>query len=105
MSKYGIQCFKTFTVVRGKEFSCYKRIESEYEISVYFADAYSSWQRGTNENSNGLLREFFPKSMDLSKVLEEELLNALRLINERPRKVLNYIKSNELFNKEVSHLI
>lgn len=60
--------FKTATVDRGKEFSCYSNIEKNSEIQVYFADPYSSWQRGSNENGNGLLREFFPKQTDLAKV-------------------------------------
>ena len=48
---------KTFTVDRGKEFACYEQVEAEFGISMYFADAYATWQRGSNENSNGLLRE------------------------------------------------
>ena len=51
---------KTATTDRGKEFTCYKVLEKDLKIDVYFADAYSSWQRGSNENGNGLLREFFP---------------------------------------------
>lgn len=56
--------FKTFTSDRGKEFACYEDIESELNIDFYFADPYSAWKRGTNENSNGLLKEFFPKKTD-----------------------------------------
>ena len=50
---------KTFTVDRSKEFTCYEQVESEFGAPLYFADAYAAWQRGSNENSNGLLREFF----------------------------------------------
>ena len=50
---------KTFTVDRGKEFACFEQVETEFGIPMYFADAYAAWQRGSNENSNGLLREFF----------------------------------------------
>lgn len=53
--------FKSFTSDRGKEFACYSDVESDLGIDFYFADPYSAWQRGTNENSNGLLREFYPK--------------------------------------------
>ena len=53
---------KTFTVDRGKEFECYEQVEAEFGISIYFADAYAAWQRVSNENSNGLLREFFLKN-------------------------------------------
>ncbi|SCS68228.1 transposase [Staphylococcus caeli] len=72
---------KTITVDRGKEFVCYKTIESQFENNIYFADPYSAWQRGTNENSNGLLREFFPKKTDLAKTTQAELFYALYSIN------------------------
>ena len=55
---------------------------------MYFADAYAAWQRGSNENSNGLLREFFPKKTDLAKVTLDKLTEALMLINNRPKKCL-----------------
>ena len=97
--------FRTFTTDRGKEFSCYPIIEKELGIPVYFADPYSSWQRGSNENSNGLLREFFPKKTNFDHVTEENLNKALQLINDRPRKCLNYRTSNEAFMDEVLHLI
>lgn len=97
--------FKTATVDRGKEFSCYSNIEKNKEIQVYFADPYSSWQRGSNENGNGLLREFFPKQTDLAKVSYEELKHALILINNRPRKCLNWKTTHEAFYEELLHLI
>ena len=56
---------KTFTVNRDKEFACFEQVETEFGIPMYFADAYAAWQRGSNENSNGLLREFFSKKTDL----------------------------------------
>ena len=65
--------FKKFTSDRGKEFACYEDIESELNINFYFDDPYSAWKRETNENSNGLLREFFPKKTDLAKIEEEDL--------------------------------
>lgn len=94
----------TATVDRGKEFSCYKRVEDDMNIAIYFADPYSSWQRGTNENSNGLLREFFPKQTNLSVVDEEQLTYVLWLINNRPRKCLSWKSANEVFSYELSHL-
>jgi transposase, IS30 family len=96
--------FETATVDRGKEFAHHEDIESSLKVSVYFADPYSSWQRGTNENSNGLLREFFPKASDLSKVTQDELMKALMLINNRPRKCLGWKTSFEAFMDELSHL-
>ncbi|EZH64368.1 integrase (plasmid) [Bacillaceae bacterium JMAK1] len=95
---------KTATVDRGKEFACYSRIEADLPLRIYFADAYSSWQRGSNENANGLLREFFPKAYDLSLVSEGEMENALRLINRRPRKCLNWKTAHEAFQHELLHL-
>ncbi|MCE4967182.1 IS30 family transposase [Staphylococcus chromogenes] len=95
---------KTITVDRGKEFSCYKNIESQFDVDIYFAEPYSAWQRGTNENSNGLLREFFPKKTDLAKVTQEELDYALNSINHRPRKCLNWKTSYEILISELLHL-
>ena len=98
------KAFKTATVDRGKEFSCYSIIERDLDILVYFADPYSSWQRGTNENANGLLREFFPKKTDLAQITVQELDEALFLINSRPRKCLGWKTSYEAFMEELSHL-
>jgi len=69
--------FLTATVDRGKEFACYANVETTHGVNVYFADPYSSWQRGSNENGNGLLREFFPKGTDLAGVKDEDLAYAL----------------------------
>jgi IS30 family transposase len=87
-SQYPQGTFQTATTDRGKEFACYKQLETFHGLDVYFADPYSSWQRGSNENSNGLLREFFPKGHDFAQVTDEELAHALHLINQRPRKCL-----------------
>ncbi|HCV3519442.1 TPA: IS30 family transposase, partial [Staphylococcus aureus] len=92
------------TVDRGKEFSCYQNIENQFNINVYFADPYSAWQRGTNENTNGLLREFFPKKTDLAKVNQEQLNYALDSINYRPRKCLNWKFPYEVLCDELLHL-
>lgn len=81
---------KTFTVDWGKEFACYKQVETEFGIPIYFAVAYAAWQRGSNENSNGLLREFFPKKTDLAKLTLDKLAEALVLINNLPRKCLRF---------------
>jgi len=101
---YPLGTFKTATVDRGKEFACYRSVEKELKIPVYFADPYSSWQRGTNENANGLLREFFPKATDLAKVTVEQITMALTLINNRPRKCLNWKTPHEAFMEELSQL-
>ncbi|MFR4956613.1 MAG: IS30 family transposase, partial [Enterococcus gallinarum] len=92
---------ESFTSDRGKEFACYPDVEAS-GIDFYFADAYSAWQRGTNENSNGLMSEFFPKKTDLATVSETELFTALWLMNNRPRKYLNYQTPLESFMHETS---
>ena len=96
---------KTFTVDRGKEFACYEQVENEFGIPMYFADAYAAWQRGSNENSNGLLREFFPKKTDLAKVTLDKLTEALMLINNRPRKCLGFKTPFDMFKHEIRKLI
>jgi IS30 family transposase len=86
----------TMTVDNGKEFAGFKEMEKSVGLCCYFADPYSSYQRGTNENTNGLLRQFFPKGTDFKKVTDEELDKAVALINNRPRKCLNYRTPNEV---------
>ena len=81
---------KSFTYDRGREMYHHQVLTSKTEVPVYFADPHSPWQRGTNENTNGLIRDFFPKGTDFRKVLEEEVFEVERLINTRPRKVLGY---------------
>lgn len=97
--------FLTATTDRGKKFSCYSSLQKDLDIQVYFADPYSSWQRGSNENGNGLLREFFPKKTDFAPISEDELNETLRLINNQPRKCLKWLTANEAFMDEVLHLI
>ncbi|RAR41152.1 IS30 family transposase, partial [Paenibacillus sp. MDMC362] len=99
-SQYPQGTFQTATADRGKEFACYKQLETFHGVDVYFADPYSSWQRGSNENSNGLLREFFPKGHDLAEITDEELAHAIRLINLRPRKCLGWKSAHESFMAE-----
>lgn len=66
---------------------------------MFFADPYGAWQKGTNENSNGLLRAFYPKYMDLFKTNEKEVQDVLKLLNNRPRKCVNYKTLQELFDE------
>lgn len=96
--------FLTGTTDRGKEFACYDSIQEALGVTLYFADPYSSWQRGSNENSNGLLREFYPKKTDLALVNDDELIHSLFLINSRPRKCLNWKSPIQAFLHEVAHL-
>ena len=80
---------KTITFDLRKEFSGYKKAESKRIYNTYFCDPYCAWQKGTNRNTNGLLREFYPKGMDFSQI-DEELKYYLELMNNRPRKCLGY---------------
>ena len=99
LQKFPKDAVKTITCDRGKEFAGWKKIEEALQTNMYFADPYCAWQKGTNENSNGLFREFYPKSMDLSKTTEKEVQKNLELLNNRPRKCINYKTPNEYFNE------
>jgi IS30 family transposase len=88
---------QTLTVDNGKEFSQFKELEAETGLNVYFADPYAAWQRGTNENTNGLLRFYFPKGIDFHAITEEELDLIIEKVNNRPRKCLNYQTPHEVF--------
>ena len=98
------EALKTFTSDRGKEFACYPLVEN-LGIPFFFADAYSSWQRGSNENANGLLREYFPKKTDLATISDEALNKALYDINHRPRKCLAYITACEALEDEFKYML
>ena len=82
----------------GAEFAAFKQIEKELNTTVYFADPHSPWQRGSNENVNGLLRFFFPKGTDFLQVSQERLDFVLSLINNRPRKCLGWLSPLEFLN-------
>ena len=90
---------QTLTVDNGKEFSRFKELEIKTGLTVYFADPYSAWQRGTNENTNGLLRQYFPKGTDFRKITKEAVAFAVKKLNYRPRKCLGYQSPHEVFWK------
>ena len=89
----------TITYDNGTEFSEYELIERETRMTVYHAYPYHSWERGTNENTNGLLRQFYPKKSSFSEVTQEKLEKVVNLINHRPRKRLGYLTPHEVFIK------
>ena len=91
----------SITYDNGTEFAKHQEIESSLDMKVYFAKPYSPWQRGTCENTIGLLREFIPKGADLSKITNEELQKYVDLINSRPRKRLGYKTPFEVFEEEI----
>jgi IS30 family transposase len=94
----------TMTYDRGLEMAEHKILTEETGVKVYFADPSSPWQRGTNENTNGLIRQYFPKKTDFSKVTVEEIKFAQNELNERPRKVLNWETPKKAFKKLVGAL-
>jgi len=87
---------RTLTWDQGKELALHLQITAATETSVFFCDAHSPWQRGTNENTNGLLRDYFPKSTDLAHVSPEELQRVAEEINDRPRKTLGWARPTDL---------
>jgi len=87
----------SLTYDRGSEMSQHKLFTKESKVRVYFADPYSPWQRGTNENTNGLIRQYFPKGTDFRDVSLDEIKEAERRLNSRPRKVLEYYTPSERF--------
>jgi IS30 family transposase len=92
---------KTLTYDNGSEMAQHKLFTKNTKVQVYFAHPYSPWERPTNENSNGLIRDFFPKGTDFSKVSKKELKKVQDLLNERPRKVLDGRTPNEVFEEMI----
>lgn len=90
-------CRKTLTRDRGSENMGYRELEEELGINCYFANAYHPWERGSNENANGLIRRFFPKKTDFSTVTDAEIRKVEHLLNNRPRKRLGFKTPYEVF--------
>ncbi len=88
---------KTLTLDNGKEFAKHAKIKNGTDVDVYFAHPYSSWERGTNENTNGLIRQYLPKTRRLDNVTEHELDLIMFKLNHRPRKRLGYLTPHEVF--------
>lgn len=101
LSAFPSELVKTITCDRGTEFANWRGIEQKLGCDVYFADPYCAWQKGTNENLNGLLREFYPKGRNLSRVSPATLKRNLTLLNARPRKVLNFHSPQFLWDQEL----
>jgi IS30 family transposase len=92
----------TITVDNGKEFCEHQLIAAGLQARIYFAHPYSSWERGLNENTNGLVRQYFPKKYEFSRISDSDLQQVEDLLNNRPRKTLGYRTPNEVFFKQRS---
>jgi len=98
------ELYKSLTWDRGKELAEHKRFSLATDIDVYFCDPQHPWQRGSNENAKGLLRQYFPKGMDLSDVHQNKLNAVARSLNERPRKTLKFRTPAERFSQCVASI-
>jgi len=92
---------ETITADNGKEFAYHEKMTSDLGCDVYFADPYCSWQRGLNENTNGLLRQYWPKSTDFKKIEESEVKSVIVKLNDRPRKKLDYKSPAQLMTEHM----
>jgi len=92
---------QTLTFDNGTEFAAFKEIEAHFDADVFFAHPYCSWERGLNENTNGLLRQFIPKKTDLTQVTHQELDIYVNRLNNRPRKKLEYRTPREALREAI----
>ncbi|MEX0960249.1 MAG: IS30 family transposase [Burkholderiales bacterium] len=98
------ELYQSLTWDRGKEMADHKRFTLATDIKVYFCDPQNPWQRGTNENTNGLLRQYFPKGTNISAYSQAKLNAVARKLNERPRKTLNYETPAERYRQSVASI-
>ena len=94
-------CVHTLTTDNGREFAQHERIASTLDGDFFFAHAYSSWERGANENMNGLIRQFFPKKMAFNCITAKDIELAMHRLNHRPRKCLGYRTPHEVFMEQL----
>jgi IS30 family transposase len=92
---------KTLTVDNGKEFAQFKQLEKMTGFCIYFADPYSAWQRGCNENTNGLIRQYLPKGTNFKNITDDDLAIIVKKLNHRPRKSLSYQTPHEVIQQAI----
>ncbi len=92
----------TITGDNGKEFADHHTISKELAIDFYFARPYHSWERGTNENTNGLICQYLPKGSSFENITNQDIMRVQNILNNRPRKKLNFLTSNEFFYLNLS---
>jgi IS30 family transposase len=97
LKKFPKELTKTMTHDNGLEMAQHKMFTKQTDIEVYFCHPYSSWERGTNENTNGLIRDFWPKGTDFHQLSTYQIKKVQKLLNERPRKILNWYSPAEVF--------
>lgn len=97
LKKFPKELIKTMTHDNGLEMAQHKLFTKRTEIDVYFCHPYSSWERGTNENTNGLIRDFWPKGTDFDKLSRYQIKKVQRMLNERPRRILDFRTPAEVF--------
>lgn len=94
---------KTITSDNGKEFAFHQKVSKTLEVDYYFAKPYRSWERGSNENMNGLIRQYFPKGMSFENITDKQVQNAEDKLNNRPRKRFGYKTPNEVFSHSLNN--
>jgi IS30 family transposase len=104
ISKLPAQLRRTLTWDQGKEMADHLRFSTDTDMQVYFCDPHSPWQRGSNENTNGLLRQYFPSNTDLSLHSAAHLNAVARELNNRPRQTLGWMKPFEVFSRTVASI-
>lgn len=95
------KCVHTLTTDNGKEFAQHERIAKKLNADFYFAHPYASWERGANENMNGLIRQFFPKKMRFDNISQRDIKFAMHCLNHRPRKCLGFKTPHEVFMQQL----
>ena len=104
LSKMPAELRRTLTWDQGKEMAEHARFTVDTNIDVFFCDPHSPWQRGSNENSNGLLRQYLPRNADLSTYTRADLVAIARQLNSRPRQTLGWMKPCEVFGRAVASI-